>query len=182
MGKILLFIIAFTLSASQVFAFEQTFFEEGNVPSSIESVEVYLYDMARTELGCSDTQCFRIDVLLNGVQVARWAASPGNPNNTDGFQGVNTPAYNGRSFDKSRIMSADYVSSRGDAMPYAMFILGSNGQATGFAVHAGHVTGRKESHGCIRIEYANAQLLNSWMKKVKANKGTAQIWSEHTKD
>lgn len=180
MKSLFIFLGTLLIGASSALGFEKTFFNEADVPADISSVEIYLYDMARTELGCSDNQCYRIDVVLNGVQVARWAASPGNPNNTDGFQGVNTPAYNGRSLDMKRIMGSGYVSSRGDAMPYAMFILGSSGQATGFALHAGHVTGRKESHGCIRLEYANAQQLNAWIKEVKANKGSAKIWAEHT--
>lgn len=170
------------LVSSSAFGFEQTFFDEAAIPADITDVHMEVYDMARTDLGCGSAVCFRMEVYLNDVLVARWATSPGNPNNTAGFKGVNTPKYTNRSLNKSRLMGPGYVSGRGDAMPYAMFILGSQGQDTGFAVHAGVVTGEKESHGCIRLQYANAQMLNAWVKEGKKNGGSLTISTSHTAD
>lgn len=170
------------LSSSLSFGFEGTFFDENLVPNTIESVHMEVFDMARSEIGCSYNTCFRMDIYLNGVFVARWGTSPGDPNNNVGFNGVNTPRYNARSLNRNRIMGPGYVSGRGDSMPYSMFILGSQGQNTGFAVHAGVVTGEKESHGCVRLEYANAQRLNAWVKKAIQNSGPTTITTFHTTD
>lgn len=171
------------LSSSAAFGFENTFFNEAAIPETITSVHMEVFDMARTELGCSYSVCYRMEVYVNDMLVARWATSPGDPNNDQpGFNGVNTPKYNNRSLNRKRIMGPNYVSGRGDSMPYAMFILGSQGQNTGFAVHAGVVTGLKESHGCIRLEYANAQMLNAWVKEAIKNKGPTTISSQHTTD
>jgi lipoprotein-anchoring transpeptidase ErfK/SrfK len=107
--------------------------------------------------------------------------SPGDPyNDQPNFNGVNTPKWTNRSLNRSRIKGSGYVSGRGDSMPYAMFVLGSEGQNTGFAVHAGEVTGEKESHGCVRLEYSNAQTLNSWVLEAIANGGPTTITTNHT--
>ncbi len=177
-----LLISLFLFSSSLAYGFEGTFFDPNLVPSTIESVHMEVFDMARTELGCSFEVCFRMDIYINGVFVARWGTSPGDPNNDVDFNGVNTPRYNNRSLNRDRIMGPGYESWRGDSMPYAMFILGPEGQNTGFAVHAGHVTGEKESHGCIRLQYANAQMLNGWVKKAIANGGPTTITTYHTVD
>lgn len=174
--------IAVLLMSSTAFGFEKTFLDEDAIPSDITDVHMEVFDMARTDLGCSYDICYRMEVYINDVLVARWATSPGDPNNDEGFNGVNTPKYTNRSLNKDRLMGAGYVSGRGDAMPYAMFILGSKGQNTGFAVHAGVVTGLKESHGCIRLEYANAQMLNAWVKAGKKNGGSLTISTSHTTD
>ncbi|MCC6138258.1 MAG: L,D-transpeptidase [Bdellovibrionaceae bacterium] len=171
------------LSSSVAFGFESTFLDESALPTTINSVHMEVFDMARTELGCTYEICFRMEVYVNDVLVARWATSPGDPyNDQPGFNGVNTPKYNNRSLNRSRIMGPGYISGKGDSMPYSMFILGSQGQNTGFAVHAGVVTGLKESHGCVRLEYANAQKLNSWVKQAIKNKGPTTISTQHTTD
>ena len=170
------------LSQSAFAQFEGAFFLPEEVPSDIGSVHMEVFDMARTELGCSFEVCYRMDIYLNGNLVARWGTSPGDPNNNADFNGVNTPKMTNRSLNLSRIMGSGYVSGRGDSMPYAMFILGSKGQSTGFAVHAGNVTGNKESHGCIRLEYANAKTLNAWVRQAKANGGPLTITTHHTAD
>lgn len=174
--------IAVLLLSSTAFGFEKTFLDEAAIPADINSVHMEVYDMARTDLGCSFDICYRMEVFINNVLVARWATSPGDPNNDVDFNGVNTPKYDNRSLNKDRLMGSGYVSGRGDPMPYAMFILGSKGQNTGFAIHAGNVTGLKESHGCIRLEYANAQMLNAWVKEGKKNGGALTITTHHTTD
>jgi L,D-transpeptidase catalytic domain len=180
--KSVLFLSLIILSQSVFAQFEGAFFEPSAVPSTIESVHMEVYDMARTDLGCSYSVCYRMEIYLNNQLVARWGTSPGDPNNDAGFNGVNTPKMTDRSLNRSRIMGSGYVSGRGDAMPYAMFILGSKGQNTGFAVHAGEVTGQKESHGCVRLEYKNAKTLNAWVRQAIANGGPTTITTHHTAD
>ncbi len=177
------------LSSSAFAQFEGAFYLPENVPNNIQSVHMEVFDMARTGLGCSYDVCFRMEVYLNGNLVARWGTSPGDPYNDQYnskgqliFDGVNTPLMTDRRLNRERIMGPDYVSGRGDAMPYAMFILGSKGQNTGFAVHAGVVTGEKESHGCVRLEYNNAKTLNSWVREALANGGPLTITTRHTAD
>lgn len=175
------FVACLMMVSSTAFGFENTFLDESAIPDVITSVHMEVFDMAQTDLGCSSSVCFRMEVYLNDVLVARWATSPGDPTNDQpGFNGVNTPKYTNRSLNKSRLMGPGYISGKGDAMPYAMFILGSQGQNTGFAVHAGVVTGEKESHGCVRLEYANAQMLNAWTKEGKKNGGPLTITTNHT--
>lgn len=181
MKQVLLFLSLLSVSVVSS-AFEGTFFEESSIPNNITSVHMEVYDMARTDLGCTYDVCYRMEIYLNDQLVARWATSPGDPNNDVGFNGVNTPRYNNRSLNRSRIMGSGYVSGRGDSMPYAMFILGSKGQNTGFAVHAGVVTGEKESHGCVRLQYEYAQVLNSWVREAIKNGGPTTISTSHTVD
>lgn len=178
--KSLILFLSLSLASTVSLAFEGTFFDTSSVPQQVNSVHMEVFDMSQTGLGCSYPTCFRMEVYLNDVLVARWATSPGDPNNNAGFKGVNTPKYTDRNLNRGRIMGAGYVSGRGDAMPYAMFILGSQGQNTGFAVHAGHVTGEKESHGCIRLEYENAKILNSWVRAAIKNGGPTTISTSHT--
>lgn len=170
------------LNTTLAFGFENTFFNSDSVPDVVTSVHVEVYDMAKSNIGCSFDVCYRMEVYLNNQLVARWATSPGDPNNDVDFNGVNTPKYTERSLNRARIMGSGYVSSRGDAMPYAMFILGSKGQNTGFAIHSGVVTGQKESHGCIRLEYANAQILNKWVRSAIKNNGPTTITTHDTAD
>ena len=103
--------------------------------NQIEEVEIYLFDLARTTLGCSYRQCFRLDIVINGVRRAH-RRLPGDPLNMVDFP-AKTPYYDGRSLDKTALW-ARTTSWRGDSMPYAIFILDENGRTTGFAIHAGH--------------------------------------------
>jgi hypothetical protein len=159
---LLLNVLALFLSVN-AFGFYGTFTKEVN-PEAILHVEMFLYNLAKFE-DCGDTQCYRMDVYLNGELAARWAASPGTTGQRD-FPGEYTPQWARATLNKSRIMGHGYVSRRGDAMPYAMFINYGNG---GFAVHAGEVTGRRESHGCVRLQYDKAKLLNSWVRMAMKN-------------
>ncbi len=118
----------------------------------------------------SNTQCFQMDVYLNGALTESWVTSPGNPNNNAGFKGSNTPEYTAAKF--TRINGRGYISGRGDPMPYALHINGS-----GYAVHGSSlaVNGAKASHGCLRLKTPNAKKLNEWVREAKKSGGLMQI-------
>jgi hypothetical protein len=161
----------FSLNAS---AMVGEFTNLSDVPSTITDVQLHVFNAAGV-IDCGDSECFRIDTYLNGVHVARWGATPGTPYGWSDFKGSYTPLWNDAPI--YRLEGANYHSHRGDSMPYAMFI-----RNTGFAVH-GHngITGRKGSHGCVRIETPNAKVLNGWMRKAINNGGGATITTEDTK-
>lgn len=156
------------------------------IPAVITKVEVHVYNMHLDGGNCVDkyNECYRADIFLNGQQVARWAASPGRPHYGTKFVGVFTPIFEGRSFHPNHLHQY-YTNRFGDSMPWAAFIKTSDGAKSGIATHCGNVTGRRESHGCIRLDCTrqnNAKLLNLWIREAFANGGTAKIWTEHTRE
>lgn len=177
-----------SLSAHSVGEFEGTFYSEASVPATITNVEFHLFDMAKSADGCSSKgRCYRMDVLLNGVHVARVAVSPGNPHQK---KAINTPTMDGLSLDPGRLMGKGYKNNPalgGDPMPYAMFTKPYKNQkgtnkprSSGVAIHAGHVTGDKASHGCIRVESFFAPIFSKWVKEAFANGGEARVWAQDT--
>lgn len=57
----------------------------------------------------------------------------------------------------------------------------TNGGKSPIALHCGHVTGRKESHGCIRMVCNDGQedayVLSQWVKEAFRNGGSARLWT-----
>lgn len=154
------------------------------IPSAIHSVQVDIFDLKKEGGPCTDKECFRADVYLNDIHVARWAVSPGRPHYGTDFVGVYTPLYEARSFHPSHLHER-YFNRFGDAMPWAAFIKTSGGAKSGIATHCGYVTGRRESHGCIRMVCNNqrqdARTLNRWIREAFSNGGSAKIWTRHTR-
>lgn len=152
------------------------------VPNVITSVQIDVFDLKRDGGPCTDSQCFRADVYLNDIHVARWAVSPGKPHFGTDFVGSYTPTYEGRSFHASHLHQ-HYKNRFGDSMPWAAFIKNSSGGKSGYATHCGRVTGRRESHGCIRMvcnaQRNDARAVNQWIKEAFKNGGTARIWTRH---
>lgn len=127
----------------------------------------------------SGGQCFKMNVYFvqtnaDGSQKrdlkTTWSTSPGNPTIKGEFPGENTPEFTNASF--TSIHDKNYTSAkRKDPMPYAMHI-----NNTGFAIHGGYlVTGKKLSHGCLRLQTSNAKQLNDWVKKSRASGGVQKV-------
>lgn len=150
---------------------------------SVGDVKIEVYNMADTAAGrkaCGDSQCYRMDVFVNEAQIATWATSPGRPQ-SDG--GIYSPIYSGH-----RILThygREYRSyTKKYNMRYAMYIERKSqpGKISNVAFHGKYlVTGRRESHGCFRMRDPEAKMLNSFVRKVFSNGGTARVWSEGTR-
>lgn len=184
----LLFITLLTLLTSvQAFGFYGEFTDEDTISSigPVTKFEIKVFNAAQVGLRkeCGDSECFRADIFLNGYHVARWAVSPGKKHYGTKFVGVFTPQYSGRSYHPNHLHTK-YTNRFGDSMPWAAFIKRSNGAKSGIATHCGRVTGKRESHGCIRMVCTggrnDASRVNRWVKEAFANGGTAQIWTSHT--
>lgn len=183
--------LIFALFYSQaVFAAFGEFTNEDLIPpdSQIYSVETVLIDIAKRGYRneCNDSQCFRLNIYINGDHVAQWMVSPGRPHSGSSFRGNYTPAYsNGTPYSTWRIYRSGYVSSRGDSMPWAAFWERNDGGHTVIATHCGHVTGRRESHGCVRMVCSgarnDAKRLNLWVRAAQANGGEAISYTFDTR-
>lgn len=164
---------------------------------SVQHVKIQVYNMAKYADGrkaCGSDQCFRADIIVNEVQIATWAVSPGKLHPGTDFLGIYTPKYNGHTIWNGAFRSGGYISSNGDPMPWATYMkYKSKNQRTGVAFHCGRVTGERESHGCIRmvcngkrdingksVRRVDAQVLQSWVKQAFKNGGTALVWTEDT--
>ena len=161
-------------------AFQGTWQNNSVLNRQVTDVKLYLFDAAKTGQ-CSDSQCFRLDVYVNGQHFARWPASPGKKHWGTKFVGVYTPEFGsaGRPLHSGEIYYS-YTNKHGDSMPFAMFLRTAKGNKSGIALHAGHVTGRRESHGCIRLLYDDAKTLNSLVREAFKNGGRPHIWTKHT--
>jgi len=184
--KSLLFLIASTLLSTQAFGAFGEVTHSSLVPpmNQIKKVEVFLYDLVKEGYGreCDDTQCYRLDVEINDVLVATWIASPGKPHPGTDFKGNYTPQYlSGVPFSKQKRRGANYVSSRGDHMPWAAFWTRNDGGHPVIATHAGVVTGRRESHGCVRLHYDRAESVYKWVGAAMKNGGTTRAYTKHTR-
>lgn len=161
--------------------YEGIYFNNNAIPQYIQDVKFLVYDLNQTSEGCSSGgTCFRMEVLLNGVSVARIVTSPGKP----GDGGIYTPLFEGISINPKRLMGAGYRNSKGDRMPYAMFTMQykSSGDS-GVAIHEGYgtaVNGNFASHGCMRVKRVFAPLFSKWVKEAFSNAGNARIWTDHT--
>ncbi|MCO5113479.1 MAG: L,D-transpeptidase [Bdellovibrionaceae bacterium] len=155
------------------------------IPAVIKTVQVDVFDLKReTPSLCKDSECFRADIYLNDIHIARWRVSPGRPHYGTEFVGGYTPAFEARSYHPSHLHQ-HYKNRFGDSMPWAAFIKNSSGGKSGYATHCGHVTGRRESHGCIRMVCTggrnDAKTLNLWIREAFKNGGSAKIWTRHTR-
>lgn len=186
MFKKLCLLSGLCLFAANAFGFAGEFQNEDLIPSVITDVKIKIFNYANTPGGqedCGDTQCYRADIFLNDLHVARWAVSPGRPHPGTDFKGNFSPIYNGRSLHPSHLYGRGYLSGkRRDSMPYAMFLRLTNGGKSPIALHCGHVTGRRESHGCIRMvcdgQQSDAYVLSSWVKEAFRNGGRARVWTQ----
>lgn len=160
--------------------FEGTFEDRDLISRPAKDIKIHVFDLAKRG-GCSGKVCFRMDVYVNGQHFARWPASPGKKHWGTEFVGVYTPEFGkaGRPIHPDHIHTS-YTNRFGDSMPYAMFLRTGKGNKSGIAIHAGHVTGDRESHGCIRIPLDSARYLNGLVKEALRNGGTAHVWTEHT--
>lgn len=185
--------LSITMSAQAYYA---EFTNESLIPpdSQIQSVETHLYDLVKQGFGgeCGDTQCYRLDVMINGKHVARWMVSPGKPHPGTSFRGGYTPSYpNGTPYSRKKRMGRGYRNYRGDPMPWAAFWLRNDRGTPVIATHCGRVTGRRESHGCVRMickgtdengrARNDAKRVNQWVKAAQQNGGTATAYTQHTR-
>lgn len=180
-----LFFLSFLLLSSQVFAAYGEFTNESLIPpnSQIRKVETFLYDLVREGYGeqCGDTECFRLDVEINGIHVATWIASPGKPHPGTDFKGNFTPQYlSGVPYSRKKREGANYVNKHGDRMPWAAFWERNDGLTPVIATHAGFVDGKRRSHGCVRLHSNRAKRLYIWVGAAMNNGGTTRAYTKHT--
>lgn len=177
--------LSFLLLSSQVFAAYGEFTDESLIPpaSKIKKIETFVYDLVKEGYGkeCGDTQCFRIDVQINGTHVATWIASPGKPHPGTDFKGNYTPEYHsGVPYSRKKRQGANYVNRHGDPMPWAAFWERNDRGTPVIATHAGRVTGRRESHGCVRLHRDKAKRIYQWVGAAMKNGGIARAYTKDT--
>jgi hypothetical protein len=169
-----------------------------SVPEQINEVHVQVYNAGLTEEKCANSWtrvCFRSDIYLNDILVARCAANVGRPSNSLAgdsiyyekirYFSLQTPLLTNRSFHPEGIRGEKYSGQRQGPMPYSMFISASNGQMTGISVyakpHLGRVKGVRSTTGGIRLNLQCAKNLNGWIRQAFKNNGTATITTIDTK-
>lgn len=174
------------LGAQPAFAAFGEFTDADGIPSlsQINKVETFLYDLVKEGYGkeCDDTQCYRLNVEINGKLVARWIASPGKPHPGTDFIGNYTPEYlSGVPYSRQKRRGANYVSGNGDLMPWAAFWERNDRGTPVIATHAGFVDGKRRSHGCVRLSRPRAERIYKWVGAAMRNGGTTRAYTKHTR-
>ncbi len=158
--------------------------QTSNIPKHIKDVKIKVYNYASTQKGrahCGSSQCYRMNVIVNGKHIATWATSPGKRQRHIDPPSSHTPEYKGRSIHPKHIYNKNYTSwIHKYEMPYAMYIKNRRGRLSNYAIHGGPTDGTKRSHGCIRLRTKHARLLNKWVKQAFRNGGRARVWADDT--
>lgn len=177
--------------------------------SAVSSVYFEVYDInAVDSVKCPD-HCFRVKVYVNDSLIAVIPTSPGSGTHNWGGR---TPEFRNTSLAKTgsskganrgykgyRLHTNDYHSSirtrdnglvtGGDNLRYFTVFKTNSGRDVGIGFHgdkggAYKVTGRPESHGCMRLTDSNAYVVNALARAVVDNTGSAnnvRISAYHTK-
>lgn len=176
---------------------------------AVTSVKFEVYDINALDPVKCPSHCFRAKVFVNGSLIAVIPTSPGSSRHNWGGR---TPEFRNTSlatkkstkgarggYKGYRLHKREYhsyvktrpsgITTGGDNLRYFTVFKDNSGKDVGIGFHgdkggAYPVTGKPESHGCMRVTDNNAFVINSLARAVVDNTGSAsavRITAYHTK-